>query len=155
LNVSLADSTLGGDPAFAAQLSGLYQTYQPVVTFVNQSRAARGAPPLDVVAVAATWAGRTADELLAYTIDEQVHIAVQFAQQRTPRGGGMVAMVPPFDPAQFFRLYASRHWLTDPADRTALQSPAADAVLSAVGRNPAMRAVYRAVQRWVQEPHTP
>lgn len=155
LSISLADPSLGGNLTFATQVDALRQVYGPVVDLVNQARIVRGQQPLDGLAVAASWAARTGDELLAYVIDEQVNIAVQFATQPRGRSRGLVAIGPPnLDPRRFFRVYA-HHWLADPADRAALQTPEAEPILDAAGRSAAMRAVYGSIRQWVQLTRSP
>lgn len=146
VSIALADSTLGHDQQFETLVTALHHTYEPVVDFLNQYRVARGATPLDRVATSAVWAGRTADELLAYIVDEQVNIALQL---EAGTGRGRVAFVVPLDPVRFFVSYASLHWLNDPQDRAALRLPAAEPILRRAGSSPALRAVYGAIQRWV------
>ena len=146
VSIALADSTLGHDQQFETLVTALHHTYEPVVDFLNQRRVARGAATLDRVATSAVWAGRTADELLAYIVDEQVNIALQL---EAGTGRARVAFVIPLDPVRFFISYASLHWLNDPQDRAALRLPAAEPILRRAGSSPALRAVYSAIERWV------
>lgn len=148
-HIRLADATLGDSAGFDALLLALDTAYSPVVDYLNEQRALRGAPALDPIAVSATWAGRTADELLAYIVDEQVDIAVQL---ETGTGAGRVAFVIPLDPLRFFRSYVGLHWLTDPQDRAALQRPEANPILNRAGRSRQMQAVYDMIQQWVTNP---
>jgi hypothetical protein len=166
VSIDLADVTLGaysaafqGGPAaerrlrFESQRQALHRPYQSVVNFLNQQRAVRGAPALDPVAVSGTWVARTTDELLAYIIDRQVDTAVQLLTSRGP-GGGRVAFTVPLDPVVFFRVYAGRHWLTDPQDQAALRLPAAEPIMRQAGNSAEMRAVYLSLEEWVV-PSTP
>jgi hypothetical protein len=149
VSIALADPTLGHDSGFEVQLLALHHAYEPVVDYLNQHRAMRGAAALDRLAVAAGWAAATGEELLAYVIDQQIDIGVQLA---TGTGRARVAFTVPLNPLAFFRTYIGRHWLSDPQDRAALRLPEAEPILQRAGNSAEMRAVYDAIVQRVTTP---
>jgi hypothetical protein len=115
------------------------------VHFLNESRINRAQPRLgDPTLIGGEWALRTVDEVLAFLFSETgvsaLHRAGRSPQARVSLG---------LTPEEFVTSYARHLWLREVQDRSALATPGGHQALLHVSANPAFRALFVEVERWL------